>query len=428
MVIPIAAHPGVLQVASSSTPSQGTCFGYNNNQVNDSLIPPIVRSLRIAVVQPLFTSTPYSQYATGSFYAFYGKYQSVNANVTSNLDWLSTNVASGYSFKQGWGLSYSFYEFLTSQTAKNCGLEVGANLRILSDINVSQGALFDRGNQGARFDVVVLPFSEYVTSQEYLAYEDFVAEGGTLITMAHSLEYPVTYDAATNLETLVYGHGWAFNGKYAYPIPCASDVYVYTCPWARNNTDWMGSNTCMSSCFHVYKYNGSVVNREDGIGEALYNEFGDKVFRSYNSHEENTVTNRTGTSISSVFVNDTQNLIASYTHQFRKGFVVSMSVFGDDIIATDQSAQYFLLRGMTLHRTGPSVAVSSPPSVSTTTSSAESAGGGSSGSTAVTSVTTTPQSSEIVPGSLAIVGGVGAAVVILAGVAVLLRRQKRQGA
>jgi len=433
-VFPVAAQPGVLQVSS-----QGQCFGYNG--VDDSAIPRIVTSLRIVLVQPILTATPYSQYATGSFYAFYAKEKGVTGNITTNLDLLSTGISSGFAFNGGWGLSYGFYRFLTSQTARNCGLVIGANVQILDDLNVSQGGLFGAGSQAPRFDVVILPFTEYVTSEEYSAYENFVAAGGTLIQMAHALEYPVTYNATTHKETLVYGHGFAFNGKYAYPIPCRSETYIYTCPWAKNNTNWAGSNTCMSSCFHTYKFNGSTVNPSDAIGKALYNEFGPTVFKSYPSHEENRVTNMTATSISSVFVNDSQNLIASYSHQFRKGQVVCMSVFGDDIIATDPSAQYFLLLGIASGRSSPSASSSSTTQGTSQTSSRSSFTRSSvppttlsSGSTGFASTTTSKaslsntsatqaatQSSGIPLASLAMVGG--AVIVIVAGVLVFLRRQ-----
>jgi len=69
-----------------------------------------------------------------------------------------------------------------------------------------------------------------------------VAGGGTLVMTAHSLEYPVTYDAATNRETLVYSHGWAFHGTYASPSPCSSTT-IDGCPWSKNNTNWAGSHT-----------------------------------------------------------------------------------------------------------------------------------------------------------------------------------------
>jgi hypothetical protein len=430
-------HIGALQVAAPS----GACFGYN--QVNDSFIPRVIGSLRIAVVQPVLTSTPYSQYNKGSFYAFYTKEQGVHTNVTTNLDLLSTNVASGYGFNQGWGLSYGMFKFLTSQTAMSCGLALGKNVQILTDMNVSQGALFNAQSQTARFDAVILPFTEYVTVQEYLAYENFVAGGGTLVMMSHSLEYPVTYNATTNFETLLYGHGWAFNGKYAYPIPCNSNTYVFTCPWAKNNTDWTGSNTCMASCFRTYKFNGSVVNPANPIGRALSNEFGVTVFKSYPSHEENTVMNMTGTSIVSVFVNDSTNLIAAYTHQFRRGTVVCMGVFGDDIIATDKSAQYFLLLGIVSGRLPAQILTASTTVTSSTTLLTSSTTASASpttifaSSSAVptsstmertpTSTAAGPQSQGAFPTALLMLGGL-VGVIIVAGFVVLRRRQARPGA
>jgi hypothetical protein len=416
---PALSSPGVshpLQAASASS-SQSPCFGYNG--VNDSFIPRTVGSLRIALVQPILTSTPYSQYGTGSFYAFYAREQGVTTNVTTDLNLLATNVSSGLGFNQGWGLSYGMYRFFTSQTAADCGLIVGKNVRVLTDMDVAQGALFDAQNHSARFDVVVLPFSEYVEAQEYLAYEDFVVGGGTLVMMGHSLEYPVTYNATTNMETLVYGHNWAFNGKYAYPIACGSNTYIASCPWAENNTDWVGSNMCGASCFHTYKFNGSVVNDGSVMGKAISNEFGETVFKSYLSHEENTVTNMSGTSIVSVFVNDSTNLIAAYTHHFRKGLVVCMGVFGDDIVAGDQSAQYFLLLGIASRSLGPTSIVPNSTTVlaSPTASSSTTEG--------TSNTAPAPQPTVTVPATEIAIGGL-VAVVVVVGALVLRRNRARQ--
>ena len=443
---PVVGRP--LQAAAPTAPSPSTCFGYNG--VNDSYIPGIIGGLRIALIQPVLTSTPYSQYDTGSFYAFYAKEAGVTTNVTANLDLLSTNVSSGYGYNQGWGLSYGEYQFFTSQAAVDCGLQVGKNVQVLTDMEVADGALFNPQSNASRFDVVVLPFSEYVEASEYLAYEDFVAGGGTLIVMGHSLEYPVTYNATTNFETLVYGHNWAFNGRYAYPIACGSNTYVVSCPWAANNTDWLGSNTCEASCFHTYKFNGSAVNPGNPIGRALYDEFGATVFKSYVEHEEDTVTNMSDTSIVAVFVNDSRNLIASYTHQFRKGTVVGFGFFGDDIIGTDPSAQYFMLQGMVLGRGGPSATLGSSTTTSTSSSTALSSQTSSTsaltssvtapGSSTTTrgpttpsssleqtagSTVTLPKSSETLPSVLLALGGL--VVVVAAGAVVLRRRRASPG-
>ncbi|MGH9920002.1 MAG: hypothetical protein ACRD6W_14195, partial [Nitrososphaerales archaeon] len=374
----------------------------------------------------------YSQYDAGSFYAFYAKEAGVTTNVTTNLDLLSTNVSSGYGYSQGWGLSYGEYQFFTSQAAVNCGLQVGKNVQILTDIQVADGALFNPQNDSPRFDVVVLPFSEYVEASEYLAYEDFVGDGGTIVMMGHSLEYPVTYNATTGIETLVYGHNWANHGTYASPIACGSNTYVASCPWAKNNTDWIGSNTCEASCFHTYVLNGSVVNPTNPIGKALYDEFGSVVMKSYVEHEEDTVMNMTDTQVVAVFVNDSRNLIAPYVHQFRKGTVVCFDIFGDDIIGTDPSAQYFMLQGIVLGRGGPSATLgSSTTAVSSSTTGIESSAiilvsQTNASSTLVQTTTTTgtgSASSAATPTVLVALGG----AVVVAGVLVLRRRRAGPG-
>ena len=360
---PVAVHP--LQAASSVNPSRGPCFGYNG--VNDSYIPRIVGGLRIALVQPVLTSTPYSQYNTGSFYAFYAKEAGVTTNVTTNLNLLNTNVSSGYGYNHGWGLSYRTYLFFNTTFAQSCGLQLGKNVKVLTDMDVATGALFDPQSNASRFDVVVLPFSEYVQASEYLALEHFVAGGGTLVMMAHSLEYAVTYDATTKVETLVYGHGWAFNGKYAYRIACGATTDA-SCPWARNNTDWVGSNSCLS-CRHTSRPVKSALNARDPIGKALNKEFGGAVFNGYAIHEEDVVTNMTGTSIAAVLVNDSTHLIASYTHHFRRGAVVNFGFFGEDIIQSDPSAQYLMLQGMVVGRSAPTstISVTSSAAINSTT-------------------------------------------------------------
>jgi hypothetical protein len=429
---PVVIRP--LQAAVPAAPSPGTCFGYNG--VNDSYIPGIIGGLRIALIQPVLTSTPYSQYDSGSFYAFYAKETGVTTNVTTDLDLLSTNVSSGYGYNQGWGLSYGEYQFFTSQTAVNCGLQVGKNVQILTDMQVAGGALFTPQNDSPRFDVVVLPFSEYVEASEYLAYEDFVGDGGTIVMMGHSLEYPVTYNATTGIETLVYGHNWANHGTYASPIACGSGTYVASCPWAKNNTDWIGSNTCEASCFHTYVLNGSVVNPTNPIGKALYDEFGSVVMKSYVEHEEDTVMNMTDTQIVAVFVNDSRNLIAPYVHQFRKGTVVCFDIFGDDIIGTDPSAQYFMLQGMVLGRGGPSGTLGGSTTSTTTLLSSSTTGIESSttslvsqtnaSSTLVQTTTTIGTGSASSAAFLTVLVALGGAVVV-AGALVLRRRRAGPG-
>ncbi len=318
--------------AVANTANLPTCFG--TNHVNDSLIPSVSKLLRIAVVQPTFTATPYSDGGNGTYYEFYQKYQNATTNVATDLGLLRTNVSRGEGYHGGWGLSYALYSFLSSQSAKSCGVTMGQNLHVLDDPAVSQGELFD-SNGSARFDVVIVPFSEYVTLEEYLSYLHFVSDGGTLVLVgAGNFMARVAYNSTTGMETLVRGHGWAFNGSSA-----RQDVFSV---WETNNTNWVGS-THTSCCFGRFFYQGAKPNALNAMGRALFIEFGDSVFKEYTFGEENVVSNMTGTSIVATFKNESGILVASYVHEFRKGTVVCLCVQADLIMSTSRSAQYLLM-------------------------------------------------------------------------------------
>lgn len=323
---------------SNQSSSQASRLRPVQTCLNNASMPSLVRSTaRIALVKPVFTATPYSQYEGGSFYAFYHKYGNTKGNITANLGWLNTSVSSGMRYNSGWGLSHTLYQFLSSQSAMRCGLVIGKNVIILSDINVTENGLF-RPNGSRIFDVAIVGFSEYVTLQEYLGYRNFVAKGGTLIIMdSDAFEVQVKYSPSNNFETLVKGHGWTFNGKSAW-----NGVFN---PWQRNDTNWIGSTLC---CFHKFVYNGAKVNNASTIGQLLLGKFHGNIFGSYKSHEENGVTNRTDTSIIAAFANTSSNLVAAYVHLYMHGSVICLCIFGDDIIANDQTAQYFLVQSVAL--------------------------------------------------------------------------------
>jgi hypothetical protein len=324
---------------SANATARDECFGAN--RVNDSVIPRVVKRLRMAVVQPVFTATPYSNHSVGTFYDFYQVYKNATGNVTTDLDMLSTNVSRGEGYNGGWGQSYWTYLFLSSKEARDCGIELGQNLQVLDDIAVSQGGLFYGSNGSARFDVVVVPFDEYVTLEEYLSYERFVANGGTLVmTGASNFLAMVDYNATSGMETLVRGHGWAFNGVSAW-----QDVFAL---WDKNSTNWVGSSH--ANCCAGRSYAGATANVLNAMGRALSIEFGKNVFPEYTSQEEDPVTNMTGTSVIATFQNtfsagsfESRFLVASYVHQFRKGTVVCMCVQADLIMSSSKSAQYLLL-------------------------------------------------------------------------------------
>ena len=78
---------------------------------------------------------------------------------------------------------------------------------------MTEGSLFNQDGS-SRFDVVVLGFIEYITSQEYSDYQRFVASGGRLIVMdASNFVAEVKHYPETNHLALVRGHGWGFDGR-----------------------------------------------------------------------------------------------------------------------------------------------------------------------------------------------------------------------
>jgi hypothetical protein len=313
-------------VSTSNTTGILTCLSKPGS-------PMVTNSTRVALIQPIFTATPYSQYITGSFYAFYQKYAKATTNITTDLDWLNTSVSSARKFNLYWGHSYPLYQFLQSKAARNCGLFMGKNLQVVSDINVTQGALFAQ-NGSANYDVAVVGFSEYVTQQEYSAFERFVASGGKLVIMgSDSFQVRVIYNPKNHYETYVVGHGFNFNNKTAWRSTPPTKL-------GYNLTGFIGGIDC---CFRKGTYNGAKINQGSALGAKLAAVFGDTVFGQYTPHEEDSVRNFTNTEIIAVFRNSSGTLVATYVRHYGKGAVVCFCAFADDVIATDPSVQYFAM-------------------------------------------------------------------------------------
>ena len=83
--------------------------------------------------------------------------------------------------------------------------------------------------------------------------------------------------------------------------------------------------------------------------------YGPRVFTSYSAHEENSVTNKTGTVILANWVitnpdplNSTcsQNLVAAYLHHYLNGIAIHIGVMASDVILKDRSVQSFLVHAI----------------------------------------------------------------------------------
>ena len=302
--------------------------------------------LRVAIVKPVFSATAYSASFGGpdSFYQFYSKHGNDPQNVTTDLNLLNVSIV------DGWGWSGDLSKYISSYVGDyGLGSIAARSFTILSDIDVTEGGLFNQNGSNSRFDVVVLGFTEYVTAEEYYSYQRFVASGGRLVMMdASSFVAEVKYYPQTNHLSLVRGHGWGFNGKTAW-----HDVWYR---WKSENANWVGSNQCCSTqsnnapCNAWWpwqrKYNGAQVVGNYPISSVLKEKFGPVVFQCYMGHEENGVTNMTDTTILALWQASNpspQNTIAAYLHRYVNGTVVDIGIMSSDVVNPDESIQFFLI-------------------------------------------------------------------------------------
>ncbi|MGO9645186.1 MAG: N,N-dimethylformamidase beta subunit family domain-containing protein [Candidatus Bathyarchaeia archaeon] len=288
----------------------------------------LLKQVRIAVVNPVFTTAAYS-----SFYHFYIRYDLVQEGVSIRRD---TSLLNAPVNKNGWGRSDGLYYFVESKIARDAGIVVGNNTSIITDVDVNDGKLF-YSNGTKRFDVVILGFTEYVTASEYSNYKRFVEKGGRLIFLsACNFLAEVSYNATTNEVRLVSGHGWEFNGRTAHKGPYHR--------WYAENTNWVGSNYALFYS-NGYQINGAIAT-DHPLGVLLKEIFEkDHFFSSYVAHEEIVITNSSDRPIALWEVSPPKGnwIVAAYEHDYQSGMVIHTGIFGTDIIATDAELQFFLL-------------------------------------------------------------------------------------
>ncbi len=318
--------------AAYTTTTQGVILEY-------SKAPRGIEAAKIAVVKPIFSDTAYNN----AFYVFYAKYASSNqAYITTDLHYFNVTV------KSGWGWSTGLYNFIASDKAKQQGLVLGKNAVVIDEINVTNGGLFHNGKRV--YDILILGFTEYVTSREYYAYKDFVAEGGTLIIMdgcnflAEVKYYPPATTGGPAYLSLVKGHGWEFNGTHAW-----KSVYAR---WWDENKNWVGSNYWHWWTGKHYDY--MVANTSHPISIYLRNNYGYNIATIYGAHEENLLQNYTNTGVIGYwhFINPAEapnpnvypgQIIAAYHHRYMNGSVFHTGIMASDTVSQEGFLQSFLI-------------------------------------------------------------------------------------
>ncbi|MDA4120912.1 MAG: hypothetical protein OK404_00720 [Thaumarchaeota archaeon] len=327
-------------VMLSSSPGTGTVKldPFKECVAGQKVLP--LMALRVAFVVPIFTLTPYSNFAS-SFYAFYIKYNTATGPITTDLSWLSTHITNAWP-SPAVNNEKPLFDFLNSVTAANCGLVSGKNLSMIDDLAVNDGGLFSGGTP--KYDVVILGHEEYVTPYEFHQFQQFVAQGGRIVAMCGNTFWgQVSY--SSGVETFVAGHGFRFNGTTAWKTSYE--------PFDQESASWFGSTFAGSGL----TVKGAVLTGNDSLSSSIKKAFhNSSAFTdySYPHNELNYVRNTSHTLVIAKFYqainpnNASRPLypyvpVDAYAHEYVKGQVVDIVIFGEDIILRDQGAQYFLV-------------------------------------------------------------------------------------
>jgi hypothetical protein len=270
----------------------------------------------IALVVPVFTGAAYNH----AFYIFYKHYAGIRRgeNITHNLSLLSSLVTSpkpphsaALILASAYAMSY-LDKHLAMLTPKN-------NVSVLTDIDVDGGSIFmDNKNTTNKYDILILGHQEYVTQQEYTNLKTFAANGGTIILLDGNVLYAqVGYDRITHTVTLIKGHGWTFNGKSAWKSVGER--------WANETSQWLGSNYLCNACKVTFANNPFGYNHRE---EQYVSNANDTILLNYNasrlSLNPKLVKNATSAHA---------NMIAAYELNYKKGRVIGLGTYSDDIIA-----------------------------------------------------------------------------------------------
>jgi len=187
----------------------------------------------------------------------------------------------------------------------------------LTDADADYGSIFFN-NGTNKYDLIILGHQEYVTQREYDNLKRFVANGGIMVLMDGNVFYAqVKYDRNTHTITLVKGHGWAYNGKSAWRSVAER--------WAKETSQWVGSNYYCFSCKIILNNNPF----------------------QYRHHEEQFVTSPDDhilVNYDALFTKKDPHVgtvLATYILNYKKGKVIALGIYSDDIITNKKFIKFF---------------------------------------------------------------------------------------
>jgi hypothetical protein len=268
-----------------------------------------VKVLNIALIKPTFTGAAYHK----SFYNFYFIYSSVpphvRKNITSDLNLLSSEVTNQTTrSSSAFSIDYLTQHLKTSNS----------NIHVLTDADADYGSIFFN-NGTNKYDIIILGHQEYVTQREYDNLKRFVSSGGILVLMDGNVFIAeVKYDRNTHIVTLVKGHGWAYNGKSAWRSVGER--------WKNETSQWIGSNAYCFSCYVAFSNNPFLYKHHE---EQYVSNPNDQVLLNYQA----------STSLKQPKMGDI--VIATYKSNYKKGKVIALGIYSDDIITNLEFNKYF---------------------------------------------------------------------------------------
>jgi hypothetical protein len=299
-----------LIIASLILPDLSRTFFLLINKSNFISRGPFVKGPNIALIKPTFTGAAYHK----SFYKFYFIYVSlphVRKNVTTDLNLLSSKVTN----ETGKSSSSYTFNYLPDHLKT---IFPNSNIQVLTDADADYGSIFFN-NGTNKYDVVILGHQEYETQREYDNLKRFVANGGTMILMDGNVFYAeVKYNRNTHTITLVKGHGWAFNGKSAWRSVGER--------WPNETSEWLGSNYLCYSCNVTFANNPFHYKHHE---EQYLTNPKDLILLNYNA----SITKRDSKPV--------KISIATYTLNYKKGKVIALGIYSDDIITNKKFIKYF---------------------------------------------------------------------------------------
>lgn len=270
---------------------------------------------RVGFVKPTFTAAAYhSLYAPpsfpDSFYKFYTDHASdpLGSNITTELGLLTSNVTRADSIVTT-SQQRSEYRFL-SLANETEGLLSPLSATVLTDADVDQGAIFQNGTGDMEnaYQVLVLAHQEYVTGGEYHNLERFVSNGGVLVLIDGDVfASVVNYNATTKSIRFVAGHGWAYNGRTAWRTSLD--------PWAAENLGFIGSDHC-----------------NPALGDANFTLTNNTFGYNVRVGEEQCVSGRGNQILANYGSSDSRYVIGTYSRDYGKGRVYSISLYGEDLL------------------------------------------------------------------------------------------------